>query len=123
MRRFILVLICAATVTVSLGAKEKHRDKGKHDGHGRFRVEDVHEIERYYHGRPGGLPRGLEKKLARDGRLPPGWERKMVPFPVELERRMPPLDPGCRRVMIGGQAVIYNERTRVIIDVAVLLGR
>lgn len=124
MRRFVLILICALIVAASLGAKQKgHRGKGKHEAYARFRVEDVREIERYYHGRPGGLPPGLEKKLAREGRLPPGWEKKMMPFPVEVERRLPPLEPGFGRGLIGGQAVIYNERTRVILDVAVLLGR
>ncbi len=124
MRRFILILVCVLMVTASLGAKHKgHRGKGKHEAYARFRVEDVREIERYYYGRPGGLPPGLEKKLARGGRLPPGWEKKMVPFPVEVERRLPLLDPGYCRGMIGGQAVIYNERTRVILDIAVPLGR
>jgi hypothetical protein len=123
MRRFVLILVCALMAATLLGAKQKGRGKGKHAAYVGFRVEDIREIEQYYHGRPGGLPPGLEKKLRRDGRLPPGWEKKLVPFPVELERRMPPLGPGLCRGMIGTQAVIYNERTRVIIDAMVILGR
>lgn len=123
MRRFVLILVCALMVTASLGAKQKGKGKGKHSAYVRFRVEDVREIEHYYGSRSSGLPPGLEKKLRRDGRLPPGWEKKMVRFPVDLERRLPPLGPGLCRGLFGAQAVIYDERTRVIVDVSTILGR
>ncbi|HPQ16513.1 MAG TPA: hypothetical protein PLP04_14875, partial [Bryobacteraceae bacterium] len=67
---------------------------------------------------PSGLPPGLQKKLRREGRLPPGWEKKMVWFPEELERRLPPLRPGLRRGLFEAQAVICDERTGLILDVA-----
>jgi hypothetical protein len=137
MRNFVLIVICAMLAVSSLGAKQKgkgnqgkgfkHEDDrggkgGKREVYTHFRVEDVREIHGYYQSRSSGLPKGLEKKLRRQGRLPPGWEKKLMPFPVELEHRMPPLGPGLCRGIIEGQAVIYNERTRVILDVAVLLG-
>ncbi len=125
MRRFVLILVCALFALTSLAAKQKGKAKGKEGKHAtyvQFRVEDIREIEHYYQARPSALPPGLEKKLRRDGRLPPGWEKKMVPFPVEIERRLPALGPGLCRGLIGGQAVIYDERTRVIIDAAVILG-
>lgn len=67
--------------------------------------------------RRGDLPPGLAKQLVRKGQLPPGLEKKLHPFPVELERTLPPLTPGTVRGTIGGHAVIFNESTRIILDV------
>ncbi|MGE5570237.1 MAG: hypothetical protein ACM3S5_14470 [Rhodospirillales bacterium] len=122
MRRLILILMCVLIAAVPIRAKQKGKGKGESRVAVRFRVEDVREIRRYYEGRPSGLPPGLQKKLRREGRLPPGWEKKLVPFPVELERRLPPLGPGLRRGLFEAQAVIYDERTGVILDVAAVFG-
>lgn len=67
--------------------------------------------------RRGDLPPGLAKQLVRKGHLPPGLEKKLYPFPIELERTLPPLQPGLVRGIIGGSAVIFNVKTRVILDV------
>ncbi|HEY2845014.1 MAG TPA: hypothetical protein VGJ09_15235 [Bryobacteraceae bacterium] len=67
--------------------------------------------------RGGDLPPGLAKQLQRNGHLPPGLEKKLYPFPVELERRLPPLPPDYGRAFIGGNAVIYNRSTSVVIDI------
>ena len=66
--------------------------------------------------RGGDLPPGLQKQLRRNGHLPPGLEKKLYPFPVELERRLPVLRPGLMRGIIGGNAVIVDKRTSVILD-------
>ncbi len=63
------------------------------------------------------LPPGLEKQLVRNGHLPPGLEKKVAPFPVELERRLSPLEPGLSRGFIAGHAVIFRPETRLILDV------
>ena len=96
-------------------------------------VEDdrrvVHEYISAYPGRglpPGlakrhALPPGLAKQLRRNGRLPPGLEKKLYGFPPELEQRLCPLEPGLRRGFIEGRAVIYNPRTSLILDVFVPL--
>ena len=80
---------------------------------------DVEIIRTHYGSRYRSLPPGLRKKYARTGQLPPGWQKKMEPFPVFLERECAPLPPGHRRGVIDGHAVIYNS-TGQIIDVAVL---
>jgi hypothetical protein len=67
--------------------------------------------------RGGNLPPGLEKQLRRNGHLPPGLEKNFHPFPVELDRRLPPLRPDLVRGMIGVNAVIMNKNTSVILDV------
>lgn len=66
--------------------------------------------------RQGDLPPGLAKQLRRNGHLPPGLEKKLYPFPVELERRLPPLRPGWVRGMIGVHAVVLDPKTSLILD-------
>lgn len=91
--------------------RERHR-KYRDDC---FRDEHLAVIHDYY--RPRALPPGLEKKFYRTGQLPPGWEKKIQPFPEVVERRLPPVCAGCARGYMDGYAVIYQPRTRVIIDI------
>ncbi len=85
-----------------------------------FASADVTVLRDYYVPRYRNLPPGLQKKVARGGQLPPGWQKKFEPFPVEVERRLPPVPDGYRRGVIDGHGVIFNTRSNVIIDVAVL---
>lgn len=66
--------------------------------------------------RNGDLPPGLEKQLQRNGHLPPGLEKRLNPFPVELERRLPPLREGFVRGVIGDRAIIMERKTSRILD-------
>jgi hypothetical protein len=100
--------------------KDKDKDKDKDQGHGNghpvyFRDEDYVVVQRYYAG-PRDLPPGLRKKYYRTGKLPPGWEKKIRPFPVELVRVLPPPPPNCERGFIDGVAVVYDRKTRIILD-------
>ena len=83
-----------------------------------FSTGHVHTIREYYAPRYRNLPPGLQKKYARTGQLPPGWEKKMEPLPVAIEREMPRLPTGYRRGVIDGHVVVARGST--IIDVAVL---
>jgi hypothetical protein len=85
-----------------------------------FGTGEVTILREHYATRYRNLPPGLRKKVARGGQLPPGWQKKFEPFPVAVERRLAPLSPDYRRGVIDGHAVIFNSRTNVIIDVAVL---
>ena len=85
-----------------------------------FGSPDVVVLREYYTPRYRRLPPGLQKKVARGGELPPGWKKKFEPFPVEIEHRLAPLPVGYRRGVIDAHAVIFNTRTNVIVDVAVL---
>lgn len=67
--------------------------------------------------RGGNLPPGLQKHLERDGTLPPGLQKRIAPFPVELERRLPPLPSSYHRVLIGEIAIILDRRSQRIMDV------
>ena len=72
-------------------------------------------MQRYYTG-PKNLPPGLRKKYVRTGTLPPGWQDKIQAFPPELVRVLPPPPPNCDRGYIDGVAVVYDRKTRIIVD-------
>lgn len=63
------------------------------------------------------LPPGLERQLRVRGTLPPGLRKKMMPCPVELERRLPPPPPGYGRFAIGGHIVLVNRSSYVVMDI------
>ena len=85
-----------------------------------FGRADVVILRDHYSPRYRNLPPGLYKKIARGGQLPPGWRKKFETFPDEVDRRLAPLPAGYSRGVIDGHAVIYDSRTSVIVDVAVL---
>jgi len=85
-----------------------------------FGPREVQVIREHYAPKYRNLPPGLQKKLRRTGQLPPGWQKKFEPFPVVLERQLVVLPGGYRRGVIDGHAVVFNPRTQVIVDVAVL---
>ena len=60
------------------------------------------------------LPPGLEKQLRERGTLPPGLQKKVQPLPFDLERQLRRLPTGYRRVVIGGNVILMNEKTAVI---------
>ncbi len=129
MRRRLFVALALTPVFALAGPK----GKGKAKGHGKkydddspvvyhsFREQDMRIIREYYHGgrglppglakRGGDLPPGLEKQLERKGTLPPGLQKKLTPFPIDLERRLPPVPRGYRRVIVGRRVLLVRENT------------
>jgi hypothetical protein len=85
-----------------------------------FSVDHVRAMREHYAARYRQLPPGLHRKYMRSGQLPPGWQTKMEPLPVTIDRKLPTLPVGYRRGVIDGHAVIYNQRAGTIVDVAVL---
>jgi hypothetical protein len=132
-RAVCTVLAFVALTSVDVVSADK-QGKGKHKAAGqpvyesdtRFSAEihfssgDVRVIREHYAPRYRSLPLGLQKKLQRGGALPPGWKKKMEPFPVALEGRLGDLPGDYRRGVIDGHAVIYSPRSQTIIDVTVL---
>lgn len=143
MQRLTLAIFMAATLAVfpcfaGKGSSGKGKAKGKGQSHsagtalqlsaGIFSSHERELIHGYFaqpkqkvppglSKRAGSLPPGLEKQLRRKGHLPPGLEKKISPLPHELEHRLPRLEPGLHRGLIGGKAIIYNSKTRAIIDI------
>lgn len=134
-------LLCGVTVALLIvGGGSASADQGKSKGKGKashekakdtaadtnvavhvvFAPTEVTVLRNHYAPRYRDLPPGLQKKLARGGQLPPGWQKKLEVFPPDVERRLPVLPQYYRRGILDGNAVIYNSRTNVIVDVAVM---
>ena len=118
-----LILLFALTIDV---AAAKKKDKSPGYGHSSatvlFAPADVHVIREYYAIHPTHLPPGLEKKLARGKALPPGWQKKLQTFPVQVETRLAYPCGYCGRGVVDGYGVIYDKRTSIILDVVQLAG-
>ncbi len=63
------------------------------------------------------LPPGLAKQLRERGTLPPGLQKKLHPLPIELERQLHRLPTGYKRVILGGNIILMEEKTAVIYDI------
>jgi hypothetical protein len=122
------LLLGGAVLDAGKGGKKKHKgDKHAvvHESHSSVHVNiawgtrEVEIIRSHYAPRYRSLPPGLAKKYARTGQLPPGWQKKMEPLPVAIERELVVLPAGYRRGVFEGHAVIYNS-SGLIVDVAVL---
>ena len=85
-----------------------------------FRGSDYVVLRQHYAG-PHDLPPGLRKKYYRNGSLPPGWEKRFQPMPVIVVQELPPVPVYYQRGYIDGYAVVYDRRTRMIIDAVDLI--
>jgi hypothetical protein len=65
------------------------------------------------------LPPGLQRQLVRNGKLPPGLEQKIQPLPPVLIARLPPIPDNRTRVIIGGNVILLDKTTSVIVDILV----
>ncbi len=126
MRLFLIAVLALGTLTLAADGKDKDKHKGKgHEKHDEdhgpspsqvyFRPADVVVINRYYTAQP--LPPGLQKKLARNGTLPPGWQKRYRPFPAYVESQLPPICNTCSRGYYDDYAVVFDKRTAIIHDI------
>ena len=60
------------------------------------------------------LPPGLERQVQRNGTLPPGLQKRVTPFPAELERQLPPVPAGHSRVFLGGRAILMDAGQKIL---------
>jgi hypothetical protein len=61
------------------------------------------------------LPPGLQKQVVRNGKLPPGLAGRSLPG--DLERGLSPLPEDYVRLKVGGDVVLMNRQTQVVMDV------
>ncbi len=104
-------------------------DKDKHEAQHevRYSTHDREAVEIWYHDHRGHLPPGLakrdelppglERQLRVRGALPPGLQKKIQPCPETLVRYLPPPPPDCVHVIIGGNIVLLNRHTSVVLDI------
>jgi hypothetical protein len=88
-----------------------------------FQPRDARIVTEYYAPRYRALPPGLQKKLYRNGHLPPGWQNKIEPLPIAVEPQLVPVPSGYSRGYINGYAVVYSPRTQVVVDIVAVFGR
>lgn len=101
--------------------------KGAKHGPPTFSSGERGEIEKFYAANPNaGLPPGLAKK----GKVPPGWAKKLergkpvppdlwevrVPLPRDILVKLPPPPPGVVLVRIHDHIVKVREHTHEILD-------
>jgi hypothetical protein len=127
--------MCAVTAvwislaSVGVPAKEhgQGHDKDKKGSEYRYSDHDREEMHHWYRGHLGNLPPGLakkdrlppglEKQLRVRGTLPPGLRDRIQPCPEDLRHLLPPPPPDCEQVIIGGNLVLMNRRTSVVLDI------
>lgn len=125
MRSLPYVLILSLLTAPAALAKPSQRQQSKHAKYIEakkaqryaFSPREVKVIREYYAPRYRALPPGLQKKLYRTGKLPPGWQRKLQPLPIVVERRLAPLPPYYRRGVMDGYVVVVDPRRQVLMDV------
>lgn len=109
----------------------------------KFSERDKKIIEDFFEQAQGGqwrtenkLPPGLQKKYARTGTLPTGWQKKLelgkplpediakkaVSLPDALKKQLPPEPEGTETVMIEDEIVRIAKKTREVIDAVYGLG-
>ena len=127
----ICVLISVWLLLSSAGGfaqgRGQGRDHGRQGREHRYSDQDRVRMRDWYRGRLGNLPPGLarrdrlppglEKQIRVRGTLPPGLRARVRPCPPDFERLLPPPPPDYERVFIGGNLVLMNRRTFVVLDI------
>lgn len=90
---------------------------------------DVAAIIREYYGAPGNavsigdLPTGALRQLQVDALVPSELAKEMMPLPVDLTRRLPPVLRGQQRGRIGDRVLLIERTSQRILDVVVITAR
>ncbi len=61
------------------------------------------------------LPPGIAKKVARGGALPPGIAKRYLP--QDLDGRLPPVQVGTERVVVGTDVLLVQVDTGFVLDI------
>lgn len=135
MTRFPLLLTMALLLALTPGCLQPYSTSGRvavGGKHGQvaiaFSSRDRQIIHDYYRrhlppglAKKGKLTPGHRKRLMRKGHLPPGIEGRSLPH--NLASRLAPLPEGYMRLRVGGDVVLMDQRTRLIVDLISDIGR
>jgi hypothetical protein len=103
-------------VKVEFGEKDRRLIRQHYEGkHKKYKKQ-----KKYKKTPPGlakkkKLPPGLQKQLVKRGKLPPGLQGRGLPH--DLKRQLSPLPRGYVHMKVGGDVIILNEKTRVVVDI------
>jgi hypothetical protein len=107
--------------------ERKEKKKERRDAYSQHDREWMHKWYRDHHSNlPPGLakrdelPPGLARQLRVRGTLPPGLQREIHPVPEEFVHYLPPPPPDCEHVVIGGNIVLLNRKTHLVLDIVAL---
>jgi hypothetical protein len=132
--------VAAVSAIIALAAPSVALAQGRGRGHGKPGKGQVETVERdvvidrdghvrvireYAHAGslPPGLakrqplPPGLHEQLHERGELPPGLQKRLVPVPVVLERRLPPIPHYYHRYFAGDDLLVIDGRTHRIVAI------
>lgn len=130
--KWVTVLGAALLALTSMTAFAKSKGNSHGKDNGRVEIayrysEHDRDLRGWYLGRgsnlpPGlakryALPPGLERQLVVRGTLPPGLRKKMYRCPYEVVRLLPPPPPDYGHYFIGGNIVLVNRRTYMVLDI------
>jgi hypothetical protein len=91
-------------------AEEKDKDnKGKSKAKGKSKKDGPGPAKK------GALPPGLQMQLEKNGRLPPGLEKRALP--PGLAGKLPPRKNGTERVIVENDVVLLEAETGLVLDV------
>jgi hypothetical protein len=122
----ILLSGCASFPQINSGIFEVESDNARvkvaFNDHDRRLVYDYYRNKKVKNkGLPPGLakrrklPPGLQKQLKKNGTLPPGLAKRSLPY--KLEERLSRIPRGYVRLKVGGDIILMNETTEVIVDI------
>lgn len=140
MKKLSIVLAALALALAPAAMADKGGGKGKDKEHSaaehapgkggkKFSGGERDQIRAYYDANPAArsqLPPGLAKK----GKIPPGWQKKIavgqripddiwahrVPLPHEILKQLPPPPPGVIHVRIEDHVFKVIEKTHEVLD-------
>lgn len=135
MHKYLVTVLLSAMLASPALAPAKDGDSLDRVANAVFSQKDAKIIRDYYEalnkqeqehkakekGLPPGLakreqlPPGLQQHLERHGKLPPGLEKKRLPG--DLDKRLSPVPKGYKRLIVGRDVVLVDERTQVIADI------
>ncbi len=124
---FVFISLVAVVLTAQVQAKPNNKDKGaqKHFS----KTEKIKKVKKQKYPNSKGksnelppglakretLPPGLAKQLQVNGTLPPGLAKRDLP--ADLESRLPPILPGQKRMLVGDDMLLIEEKTNRILDI------
>jgi Ni/Co efflux regulator RcnB len=105
-------------------ARSQKEHRGYYSDHERDWARDWYR-DHHSHLPPGlakkdELPPGLARQLRVRGTLPPGLMREVHPVPEEFVSHLPSPPPDCEHVLLGGNIVLLNRKTHLVLDIVAL---